>query len=311
MPFSNLQLFAACVLIWGSTWLAITFQFGHVAPEVSVGYRFLLASAVLFAFCRWRRLPLRFSRSQHGDLFLLGASMFCISYILVYYSETFIVSGMVAVGYSASPMINMLFSRFFFGTPMTRRVATGALFGIVGIVCVFWAEFGRLSFSRNAELGALFTMLSVLASATGNMAAIRTQKRGLPTWTSMAWGMLYGGVLALLIGAAAGKPINFDWGAAYLLSLVYLTLFGSVITFACYLTLIHRIGAARASYTGVMVPIVALTMSYFFERFSWGWLTTAGVCLLISGNVVMLRGKREGEATPARARVKQPDQGTG
>ncbi len=291
MPFSILQLFATCVLIWGSTWLAITFQLGNVAPEMSVGYRFLLASAALFTFCRWRRMPLRFSLSQHVDLFLFGAAMFCVSYILVYYAETFIVSGMVAVGYSASPMINMLFSRMFFGTPMTRRVAAGSVFGMVGIVCVFWPEFGRLSVSRNAELGALLTMLSVVASAAGSMVAMRTQKRGLPTWTSMAWGMLYGGLLALVFGAAFGKPFTFEWSPAYLLSLVYLALFGSIITFGCYLTLIQRIGAAPASYIGVMVPVVALMVSFFFEKFSWGWLTTAGVCLSVLGNVVMLRGK--------------------
>ncbi|MBL0121300.1 MAG: EamA family transporter [Betaproteobacteria bacterium] len=291
MPFSTLQLFATCVLIWGTTWLAITFQFGSVAPEMSVGYRFLLASVALFAFCRWRRMPLRFSLSQHVDLFLFGASMFCISYILVYYAETFIVSGMVAVGYSASPMINMLFSRMFFGTPMTQRVTTGATFGIAGIVCVFWPEFGKLSVSRNAELGALLTILSVVASAIGSMGAMRTQKRGLPTWTSMAWGMLYGGLLALVIGALMGKPFTLDGSTPYLLSLVYLALLGSIITFACYLTLIQRIGAARASYTGVMVPVVALMVSFLFEKFAWEWLTTVGVCLLVLGNVVMLRGK--------------------
>jgi drug/metabolite transporter (DMT)-like permease len=240
-------------------------------------------------------MPLRFSLSQHVDLLLFGASMFTVSYILVYYAETFIVSGMVAVGYSASPMINMLFSRWFFGTPMTRRVATGALLGMVGIVCVFWPEFGNLSVSRNAELGALLTMLSVVASAVGSMVAMRTQKRGLPTWTSLAWGMLYGGALALVVGAATGKAFDFDSSPAYLLSLVYLSVLGTIVTFGCYLTLIHRIGAAPASYIGVMVPLVALTVSFFVEDFSWGWLTTAGVCLSVLGNVVMLRGKDAGE----------------
>lgn len=291
MPFSTFQLFATCVVIWGSTWIAITFQLGSVAPEMSVGYRFLLASAALFAFCKWRRMPLGFTPSQHVDLFLFGAAMFSVSYILVYYAETFIVSGMVAVGYSASPMINMLMSRLFFGTPMTRRVAVGSLFGIVGIICVFWHEFGKLSVSRNAELGAVFTMLSVLASSIGSMVAMRTQKRGLPTWTSMAWGMLYGGLLALVIGAATGKPFTIAVTPGYLLSLVYLAVFGSIITFGCYLTLLSRIGAAPAAYIGVMVPIVALAISFFFERFAWGWLTTAGVALSVLGNIVMLRGR--------------------
>lgn len=293
MPSSTFHLFSICVAIWGSTWIAITYQLGTVAPEMSVSYRFLLASAVLFGYCRWRGLPLAFGFRQHLDFLLFGAFMFCIGYILVYHAETYIVSGMVAVGYSASPMINMLAARFFFGTPMSRRVALAALLGVVGIVCVFWPEFGHLATSRNAGLGALLTMLSVLSSSAGSMAALRNQQQGYSTWSSLSWGMLYGGALALAFGLAVGQPLAFDMSAGYLLSLAYLALFGSVITFVCYITLINRIGAARSGYIGVMVPIVALAISYFFEKFSWTWLTTARVALSVMGNVLMLRQARK------------------
>jgi drug/metabolite transporter (DMT)-like permease len=290
MPTSNLQLFAVCVLIWGSTWIAITFQLGNVAPEMSVAYRFLLASAALFVFCRWRKLSLQFSLRQHVDLALFGAAMFCISYILVYYSETYIVSGMVAVAYSGMPMINMVAARLLFGTKMTLRIAVAASFGVAGIALVFWPEFGHLSSSRNVSFGVLFTVLSVFASCAGSMMATRTQKLGYETWTSMAWGMLYGGALAMLFGLAMGRPLTFSNTPAYVLSLVYLAFLGSVVTFGCYLTLMRRIGAARAAYVGVMVPIVALAVSFFFEKFTWGYLTTAGVALSIIGNIIMLRG---------------------
>ena len=296
--FSNLQLFATCVLIWGSTWFAITFQLGTVAPEMSVGYRFVAASVVLFLYCHGRRLNLRFAPRQHLDLLLFGASMFCISYILVYYAETYIVSGMVAVGYSASPLLNMLMARALFSTPITGRVVSGALFGIVGIVCVFWHEFANLSTSRDVGLGAILTALSVVASSAGSMVATRIQARGYSTWSSMAWGMLYGGAMALAIGVALGKPLTFEATGAYLGSLLYLTIFGSVITFACYLTLLARIGAARAGYVGVMVPIAALAMSFFLEKFAWGWPTTVGVALLVAGNIVILRGKLQPDKSP-------------
>ena len=289
---STLQLFAICVLIWGSTWIAITFQLGNVAPEMSVGYRFLLASTVLFVYCRWRGLSLSFKLKQHVDFAMLGASMFCVSYLFVYYAETYIVSGMVAVGYSASPMINMFASRLFFGTRMTARVAIAALLGVAGIVCVFWPEFGKLSVSRNASLGAVLTMLSVLASSAGSMVATRNQKLGYVTWSSMAWGMLYGGLLALLSGMAMGQSFTFLFTSGYTLSLLYLSVFGSIVTFGCYLTLIERIGPARTAYIGVMVPIFALVISFFFEKFVWGWLTTAGVALSVIGNIVMLRPAR-------------------
>ncbi len=285
---STLQLFLTCVVIWGTTWIAITFQLGKVAPEASVAYRFLLASVVLFIFCRVRRLPLKFSWRQHFDMALLGVSMFCISYILVYYAELYIVSGMVAVGYSASPMINMLSMRFLFGTPITWRVTGGALLGIVGIVFVFWPEFANVARSRDAGLGALLTMLSVIASSAGSMVATRNQRCGLPVWQSMAWGMLYGSLLAFLITILSGKALTFEPSAGYLVSLLYLAIFGSVIAFGAYLTLIQHIGAARASYIGVMVPVVALGISFFFEKFIWQSLTSIGVALLLAGNVLIL-----------------------
>ncbi|HEY4999154.1 MAG TPA: DMT family transporter, partial [Usitatibacter sp.] len=139
----NVRLFLACVAIWGSTWFAIKFQLGRVAPEASVLYRFLLASLLLFAFCLARGKALRFPPREHLWLALLGLTMFGAGYICVYYAERFVVSGLVAVGYSASPLLGMLGMRLFFGTPMTRRVVTGSLLGIVGIALVFWPEFAR------------------------------------------------------------------------------------------------------------------------------------------------------------------------
>jgi drug/metabolite transporter (DMT)-like permease len=256
---------------------------------LSVTYRFLIAAAALFGFCRWRGYGLKFSASGHRDLFIFGAGMFCVSYIFVYHAELYIVSGMVAVAYSASPLINMWASRLFFGTPITARVSVAAALGIVGIVCVFVQEFSKLSSSRDLELGVLFTVLSVLASSAGSMVAMRTQRRGFATWPSMAWGMLYGGALAFVCAVLIGRPITMVWTPSYVATLLYLALFGSIITFGCYLTLLKRIGAAQSSYVGVMVPVVALVVSFFFEKFAWGWMTTIGVALLLVGNVLMLR----------------------
>ena len=244
---------------------------------------------VLCAYCRWRGLSLAFTLRQHADFALLGASLFCVGYIFVYYAETYVVSGMVAVTASAGPMVTMIAARICFGTRMTPGVAFAALLGIVGIGCVFWPEFGHLSVSPNAALGALLAVLSVITSAAGSMAAMRTQRRCYGTWTSMAWGMFYGGAMALAIGLVMGKSFAFEATAGYVLSLLYLSLFGSIVTFACYLTLIARIGAARAAYIGVMVPIVALAISFFLEHFAWSCLTTVGVALSVAGNVVMLR----------------------
>lgn len=290
-PFclSNLNLFISCIAIWGSTWIAITFQLGNVAPEASVFYRFLLASLLLFAFCRVRGLNLAYSRRQHLALAAQGLLMFSVGYVLVYYAEGYVVSGLVAVGYSASPLLNMLGVRMCFGTPMSLRIAIGALLGIAGITIVFWPEFGKMSSDGNVALGALYTALAVIISAAGSVIASRNQKLGLPVWQTMAWGMLYGAMFSLCFAVLAGKKFGFEFSVPYALSLLYLAVFGSIFAFAGFLTLIGRIGAARASYVGVMVPIVALVISAFFEGYAWHAETWIGIAFSLAGNVIILR----------------------
>jgi drug/metabolite transporter (DMT)-like permease len=288
---SNLRLFIACVAIWGSTWLAITFQLGKVAPEASVFYRFLLGSIVLFGFCLARGLPLKFRGREHLWIALFGALMFCVSYIFVYYAEEHVVSGLVAVGYSASPLLGLIGMRLVFGTPMNGRLMAGALLGMAGIALVFWPEFAKLQSDRNTALGALYTAIAVIVSAMAALAAHRNNDAHLPMWQSMAWGMLYGSLLALGITLASGKSLGFEATPAYILSLLYLAILGSVLAFGSYLTLLKRIGVARAGYIGVMVPIVALVISAAFEGFRWHPLTWIGIAITVAGNVLVLRGR--------------------
>jgi drug/metabolite transporter (DMT)-like permease len=286
------QLFAACVAIWGSTWIAITYQLHHVAPEASVLYRFLLASLLLFAFCLARRLPLRFPARQHAWIALQGVLMFSVSYIFVYYAETHVVSGLVAVGYSASPLLGMLGMRAFFGTPMTARIALGSVMGIVGIALVFYPEVARIRSGGEPLLGAVFTALAVVVSALGSLVAHRNNQSQLPLWQTMAWGMLYGAGFSLVVTLALGKTLAFEATPGYVLSLLYLALLGSIAAFGFYLTLLRRVGAARAGYIGVMVPIVALMLSSLLERFEWQLLTLAGIAVSVGGNIVILRERQ-------------------
>ena len=289
---NNVSIFAACVAIWGTTWLAITYQLGTVAPEVSVSHRFMLAAAVIALWCWARGLSLRFTPAQHGALALMGIAMYGISYVCVYHAELYVASGLVAIGYSASPLLSTLGMRVFFGQAITVRMALGSAFGILGITLVYWPEFERMSASSNVALGAMFTALAVLLSMSGGLLAHRNHVRGLHGWPTMAWSMGYGALASLVVALALGREYTIDWGAPYLLSLLYLSLLGSVVTFAGWLTLVGRIGVPRASYVGVMAPVVALFVSTAFEGFAWHALTVIGVAVSFAGNVLVLSGKR-------------------
>jgi drug/metabolite transporter (DMT)-like permease len=285
---SNLQLFVACVAIWGSTWFAIKFQLGVASPEASVAFRFLAASLMLHVYCRARGLSLRFPVRVHAWIALQGLLMFGASYVFVYHAERHLASGLVAVGYSMSPLLGMLGQRLFLGTPMTTRVAAGSLLGIGGIALVFAPEITLIGASGPSLAGVVFTALSVVISTLGSVVAHRNQAAGLSVWQTMALGMLWGSGLAAALNLAGGHSFAFSPTPSYLFSLAYLAICGSVLAFAGYLTLIGRIGAARASYVGVMVPIIALTISSVFEGFRWQPLTWAGMAVSLAGNVLVL-----------------------
>jgi len=287
-PLSPIPLFAACVAIWGTTWFAITFQLGRVAPEASVSYRFFFAAALVAAYCRLRRLPMRIRPADHVPLAAMGVLMYSVGYIFVYHAEMQVVSGLIAVGYSAGPLLAMLGLRIVFGQPMTGRMALGSVLGIAGVALVFWPELERGGHRGSVAIGALLTASAVLVTSVGNLVAHRNHLRGLTGWPTMAWSMGYGGFVSFAVALATGKPFAFDWSAGYLLSLAYLSVVGSVLAFGAYLTLLGQIGAARASYIGVMVPIVALAVSTVFEGFDWHALTAAGIAVSVAGNVLVL-----------------------
>ncbi|MES2605752.1 MAG: EamA family transporter [Pseudomonadota bacterium] len=285
---STLNLYLVAVAIWGSTWMAIKFQLGDVAPQASVFYRFLVASVLLFVFCKWRGLSLAFTRRQHGLIAVQGMLMFSVSYIMVYHAELYIVSGLVAVASSASPLLNMLGVRVAYGTPFSLRVALGALLGIAGIVLVFWPEVATLSSGSNVVRGVSYSALAVLTSALASTLVARNGHNGLPVWQSMAFGMLYGAACSLVITLVSGETLGFAWTLPYVGSLLYLAVFGSVLAFGAYYTLLGRIGAGRAGYIGVMVPVIALFVSALFEDYRWQLATWLGVGFSLTGNLIVM-----------------------
>lgn len=298
---STPALFFFAVAIWGSTWIAITFQIAAAAPETGVAWRFLCAAALLAAYCLWRGVPLRFDRRVHLLFAAQGLTGFAVSYIFVYHAERFIVSGLVAVGYAASPLVNLVLARWLFGTPMSRRVAAGGVLGLAGIAMIFGHELARLDLQGPVATGAAFTIGAVLLSGLASMAATRYHALGVSGWGPLAWAMAYGGGATLAIALALGRPLGFEAGFAAAASFLYLVVAGSVLAFGAFFTLVARIGAARAGYVGVMVPIVALLISSVFEGYPWTWQTFAGIALAVAGNVLALHRPAPARATAAAA----------
>jgi drug/metabolite transporter (DMT)-like permease len=290
-PLNNGLLYAITVMIWGSTWFAIEFQLGIVAPEVSVAYRYLGAASILFLWCKSRGLSLKFNLKSHRWFALMGLFMFCLNYILAYRAQIHITSALSAIAFSAMLWMNILNARIFFGVRVTARVYLGALLGIIGIVVLFGPRVGEVSLTDSVLFGSVLAVTGALMASFGNMVSQAAQRDALPVVPSNAWSMLYGGVLTSLLALSKGHEFNFDLSTGYVVSLAYLTVFGSVIAFGAYLTLLGRIGAHRAGYATVAFPVVALTLSMLFEGLALDGFIVTGFMLVLAGNLLVLRDR--------------------
>lgn len=286
---SNLGLYGVAVLIWGSTWLAIKFQLGAVPPMVSVAWRFALASLMLLAYSALRRRPLGFSARDHLWIALQGVLLFGLNYAGVYLAEQYLTSGLVAVVFSIVVFLNAFGMRLFFSMPIRPATMLAAIIGVAGVTLVFWPQMRRFDSSR-AQLDGLALAVGATAVASlGNMVATHIHRRRLPVLQINAWSMLYGALFVAALAFATGQRFAFEVSAPYIASLIYLALFGSALAFGAYLTLMRRVGADRASYVAVAVPVVALALSGVFEQLQWQLATVLGVALCLAGNLLMLR----------------------
>jgi drug/metabolite transporter (DMT)-like permease len=288
----NTLLYVITVLIWGSTWLAITFQLGVVPPELSVAYRFFLASIILFAFSKLRGLKLRFTRQEQLFMALQGLMLFSLNYVMVYFAEVYVTSGLVSVLFSAVIVFNVFFGFFILRSPIRGRVLLGSLVGILGLALIFWPELVGLDLAGGRVLGLVLGLGSAVSASIGNIVSARNQRAGLPVIQTNAYGMLYGSIFTMAFALVRGVEFSFDMSAGYIGSLIYLALFGSVIAFSTYLTLLGRIGADRAAYVTVMFPLVALVLSAIFEGLQLNVWQFVGVALILLGNVIVVRMKK-------------------
>jgi drug/metabolite transporter (DMT)-like permease len=282
-------LYATVVLVWGSTWIAIPFQFGVVAEEVSVAYRFAIAAVALYLYAIVAGKKVRLPLHYFPMIVIQGLLLFSINYFFIYYGSGHIPTGLVAVTFSLIVVCNAFFERVFFRTPLEGRLLIASILGIFGIALIFWPEVSMVSLEDHTIVGFLTVLIGVVTASLGNMAAVVNTGRNLPVVAVNAHGMACGALLSFLAAAILGREFDFSLDPDYVWSLIFLAIFGSAIAFGCYLALIRRIGSARAAYTSVLFPVVALAISTFVEDYRWTGLAVAGVALTMGGNWLALR----------------------
>jgi drug/metabolite transporter (DMT)-like permease len=282
------SLYLAAVLIWGSTWFAIKFQLGVVEAEVSLIYRFVMASIILLLFCLVYKRNLRYTLAQHFFIALQGLFLFSTNYLIFYWATGLLTSGIVALLFSTVILMNIVNGALFLGQPVKARVVLGALFGIGGIASIFWSEVASAGNNAHSRNGLWMCLIATFLASIGNILSARNQKHNLPVLQTNAWGMAYGSMFMLAYALIKGTPFNYDPAISYSLSLVYLSVFGSILAFGSYLTLIGRIGTDKAAYAAVLFPVIALLLSTLFEDYQWTMVAIFGFGLVLFGNYLVL-----------------------
>jgi len=281
-------LYIAVIFGWSTSWYPLSLQLGVVAPEVSLVWRFSISGLMMFGICALRGIDLRFGRAEHGRFMMLGIALFSTNFALFYNASFYAASGLLAVMLSMSSLINV----GFVAAQNRRRPPLlqvgAALIGLAGLGLVFLPE---LRLSSTVLTAMAFGFGGTISFCIGNMQSSASQGRGVPVLASTGWGMIYGTVFMALVALVRGHDFIIDPSVTYFGSLGWLIVISSVMTFACYLSLIGRIGPGRAAYTTVVFPIFALLISARYEGYEWTLPSLAGMGLVMVGNLMMIRAR--------------------
>lgn len=285
--------FLVVTLVWGSTWIVIRDQLSVVPASWSVAYRFGIAGVVILGWALLRRDSLRLDARGWGFAAALGFAQFVLNFNFVYRAEQHITSGVVAIVYALLLVPNAILARIFLGQLMGRQLLIGSAVAMAGVALLFLHE-ARLSDAGPdaALIGIGIALLGVLSASVANVMQATKTAKAYPMATTLGWSMLIGAVIdAGFAWATTGPPvIEMRW--SYVAGTLYLGVFGSALAFTIYFQLIRTIGPAKAAYTSVLIPVIAMLLSTIFEGYRWSLLAVAGAALVMIGLVLALKARR-------------------
>lgn len=283
----EIGLLLLVVFAWSTSWIALHLQLGRVAPEISILWRFALGWLFMLVLCVARGEPLRgFSVRDHLMFAALGITLFSLNFVLFYHAGLVLVSGMLSVVFALAAPGNVIMQAVALRRPVPVTVVLGSIVGVVGLAVLFAPEIMVSGLGHAA--GLLLAGAGTIVFCTGNFMSAKIQGRGVPLASATAWGMFYGAALLAVTSFARGLDFTIEWTPTYLGALLYLALVASVIAFMAYLSLLRRLGPARAGYLTVLFPVFALIISAVYEGYQWSPWSFIGLAGVALGNVLVL-----------------------
>jgi drug/metabolite transporter (DMT)-like permease len=291
--------FAVFTAIWGSTWIVIRGQLGVVPAQWSVAYRFAIAAAAMAIVAAVKGHSLRLGHKGLAAAVFLGLTQFCVNFNAVYLAERHITSGVVATVFALLLIPSSLLAWAFLGQRPSARFAWSSIFAIAGIVLLFVHELQEhVRSEREIAIGIGLTLVGMLGASAANVMQARPEIRRFPLLALLAWSMAAGAIIdALFAFLFCGAPV-IDLRPGYWAGLLYLSLAASVLTFSLYYPVVRKMGPAKAAYSSVIVPIIAMGFSTWLENYRWTPLAVLGALLALGGMAGALSRGRPVVAAP-------------
>ena len=289
----NYAAFAGCVLIWGSTFLAIRFGNEATPPVWAATIRLVLASALLFLIARIFRMPLPRGAALQGAA-LFGFFNFGVNFALLYSGEKTVPSGIAAVLFATVPLSTALLAAGFRVERLAARKLIAAVVAIAGVAVIFAGELGIA-----VPFAGLLTVFggATAAAMSGVMLKRAPRQAAIP---ANAIGAAVGAVVCLGVSLALGEDHTIPSTAAAWFPILYLTLAGSLGAFVLFAWLVAHWSVTNASLIGVTVPIIAVILGAIVKGEQPAPLTYVGAAIVISAVLVALRTPQS-HAAPSRA----------
>lgn len=291
--------FLAVYLVWGSTYLAITFVVQTIPPFLMAGARFLVSGALLYGFCRWRGAP-RPTAVQWRSAAIVGTLLLLGGNGLVVWAQQWVPSGLAALLVASVPLHMATLSWILEpGVRPRARGIGGLVLGVVGVAILVEPGSGATAV-RPVFIGSLAVLLASLFWAIGSLYSRRADlPESLLLGTAME--MLGGGVALAVTAVFAGDLGRLDLAtisARSWWSLAYLVGFGSFLGFTAYAWLLQVSTPAKVGTYAFVNPMVAVFLGWWLGAEAVGPRTLLAAGIIV-GAVALITSERARKPLPA------------
>jgi drug/metabolite transporter (DMT)-like permease len=282
--------FIGMCLAWGFSWFAMKLQVDSFVPvEISLFYRFFGVAICMIFLCLITKKRLKPFKTEWKYFIFIALTNFCLNFIIGYHTTKFIPSGMIAVIFSLSIITSELLKNILDNKKIDKKIILSSFIGSIGLISFISPS---LKFNENQQginifIGILLALLMMIIFSFGNYLVEKNKLQNhTPLFSAITFGSVLSSIYLLLINLSLGYKFSMDYSNKYIYSLIYQIFISSIMAFICFYYLIQKIGTIKANYTALIYPLIAITVSAFYEDFRFTLIGTFGLILIIFALII-------------------------